>query len=120
MDHAPAFLEHDGLRIAYVDAGPADGPAVWLQHGEPTWGFLWRKVVPPLLDAGFRCIVPDLVGFGRSDKPEVLESYSYDAHVGWMGALVEHLDLRDAGVRAVSLYEEGRLVYGPMPLDPES
>ncbi len=95
-DHPPAYLEHEGLRIAYVDAGPADGPVVWLQHGEPTWGFLYRKVMEPLLEAGFRCVVPDLVGFGRSDKPESVEDYSYDAHVAWMAALAEHLDLRDA------------------------
>ncbi len=97
-EHEPSYLEHDGLRIAYVVAGPADGPVVWLQHGEPTWGILWRKVVGPLADAGFRCVVPDLVGFGRSDKPEAVEDYSYDAHVGWMSALVEHLDLRDAAL----------------------
>lgn len=91
-----SHLEHDGVRIAWVEAGPADGPVVWLMHGEPTWGFLWRKVLPPLVEAGFRCVVPDLVGFGRSDKPETLEDYSFDAHVAWMAALVEHLDLRDA------------------------
>ncbi len=96
--HAPRYLDHDGLRIAYVDAGPEDGPIVWLQHGEPTWGFLWRTVAEPLIEAGYRCILPDLVGFGRSDKPEALEDYSYDAHVGWMAALAEHLDLRDAAL----------------------
>ncbi|MCW3011895.1 MAG: alpha/beta fold hydrolase [Solirubrobacterales bacterium] len=92
-EHEPHYLEHDGLRIAWVDAGPADGPVVWLQHGEPTWGVLWRKVVAPLVAAGFRCVVPDLVGFGRSDKPERIEDYTFDAHVGWMGALAEHLDV---------------------------
>lgn len=96
--HPPSYLEHDGVRIAYVDAGPVDAPAVWLQHGEPTWGFLWRDVLPPLLDAGLRCIVPDLVGFGRSDKPGAVEEYSFDAHVAWMGALAEHLELRDAAL----------------------
>lgn len=93
-DHEPSFLEHDGLRIAYVDVG--EGPAVWLMHGEPTWGYLWRKVLPPLLDAGYRCIVPDLVGFGRSDKPEDVAAYSYDAHTAWMAALLAHLELEDA------------------------
>lgn len=97
-DHPPAYLEHDGLRIAYVEAGPADGPVVWLQHGEPTWGYLWRHVVDALASVGMRCVVPDLVGFGRSDKPEAVDDYSYDAHVGWMAALVEHLDLRDAAM----------------------
>lgn len=97
-EHPPAHLEHDGLRIAYVDVGPVDGPVVWLQHGEPTWGYLWRTVVDALVAAGMRCVVPDLVGFGRSDKPEAVEEYSYDAHVGWMTALVEHLDLHDAAM----------------------
>lgn len=97
-EHPPAHLEHDGLRIAYVDVGPADGPVVWLQHGEPTWGYLWRTVVDALVAAGMRCVVPDLVGFGRSDKPEAVADYSYDAHVGWMTALVEHLDLHDAAM----------------------
>ena len=97
-EHPPAHLEYDGLRIAYVDVGPADGPVVWLQHGEPTWGYLWRTVVDALVAAGMRCVVPDLVGFGRSDKPEAVEEYSYDAHVGWMTALVEHLDLHDAAM----------------------
>ncbi len=95
---APSYFEHEGLRIAWVEAGPADGPAVWLQHGEPTWGFLWRKVAGPLVAAGFRCIMPDLVGFGRSDKPGALEDYSFDAHTAWMAALLEHLDLRDAAL----------------------
>ncbi len=85
------YLEHEGLRIAYLDEGPQDGPTVWLMHGEPTWGFLYRKVMEPLLAAGFRCLVPDLVGFGRSDKPEQVADYSYDKHVGWMSAVVEHL-----------------------------
>jgi haloalkane dehalogenase len=89
--YAANYLEHDGLRIAFLDEGPQDGPAVWLMHGEPTWSFLYRKVMGPLLAAGFRCLVPDLVGFGRSDKPEAVEDYSFEKHVGWMSAVVEHL-----------------------------
>ncbi|MBA2348048.1 MAG: alpha/beta fold hydrolase [Solirubrobacterales bacterium] len=89
--YEPHYLEHDGLRIAYLDEGPKDGPAVWLMHGEPTWSFLYRKVMGPLLEAGFRCLVPDLVGFGRSDKPEAIEDYTYEKHVGWMSAVVDHL-----------------------------
>ncbi|MDQ2674680.1 MAG: haloalkane dehalogenase, partial [Chloroflexota bacterium] len=65
-------------------------------HGEPTWSFLWRKVMPPVLDAGYRCIAPDLPGFGRSDKPTDLGWYTYDRHVEAMSALTEDLDLRDA------------------------
>ena len=83
-----------GLRLAHLDEG--EGPPVVLFHGEPTWSFLWRKVIPPLRDAGFRCIVPDLVGFGRSDKPTDVGWYSYDRHVALAASLLEDLDLRDA------------------------
>ncbi len=93
---APRYLEHEGLRLAYVDEG--SGPAVVLLHGEPTWGYLWRHVLPPLLAAGLRCIVPDLVGFGRSDKPTAVADYSYDGHARAMSAVVEHLDLQGAGL----------------------
>ncbi|HEX6387851.1 MAG TPA: haloalkane dehalogenase [Solirubrobacteraceae bacterium] len=94
---APSYHEtSDGLRIAYVDTGPADAPAVWFMHGEPTWSYLWHDVIPPVRDAGFRCIAPDLVGFGRSDKPTDLAWYSYDQHVAAMASLLTALDLRDA------------------------
>jgi haloalkane dehalogenase len=95
----PSYHEtSDGLRIAYVDTGPADASAVWFMHGEPTWSYLWRDVIAPLRDAGFRCIAPDLVGFGRSDKPTELGWYSYDQHVAAMASLLTALDLRDATV----------------------
>lgn len=85
----------DGLRMAYVDEGPADAPTVVLVHGEPTWGYLYRRMLPPLLEAGFRLIVPDLIGFGRSDKPARREDYSYARHVEWLRcALFDRLDLR--------------------------
>jgi haloalkane dehalogenase len=90
------YVEVDGLRLARVDEG--EGPAVVFFHGEPTWSFLWRKVIPPVRDAGFRCVAPDLAGFGRSDKPTDIEWYSYDRHVELMKALVADLDLRDATV----------------------
>jgi haloalkane dehalogenase len=70
------YRELDGLRLAHLDEGA--GPPVLFCHGEPTWSFLWRKVIPPVLDAGYRCIAPDLPGFGRSDKPVALDWYSYD------------------------------------------
>lgn len=95
---APRFHEHDGVRMAWVQAGPDDGEPVWLQHGEPTWGFLWRHVVPPLVAAGKRCLMPDLVGFGRSDKPTDLRWYTYERHVEHATALLEHLDLRGAAM----------------------
>ena len=93
----PTANVHD-LTIHYEDSGPThpgDHPPVWFMHGEPTWSFLWRKVIPPVRDAGFRCIAPDLAGFGRSDKPTDLGWYSYDRHVEVMAGLLEELDLRD-------------------------
>ena len=100
--HEPSYADvprGDGsgdLRMAYVDVGPADAPVVVLLHGEPTWGYLYRHVLPPLLDAGLRVVVPDLVGFGRSDKPAELGDYTYARHVEWTRALLfDALDLRD-------------------------
>jgi haloalkane dehalogenase len=92
----PQYVELDGLRLARVDEG--DGPPVLFVHGEPTWSFLWRKVIPPVRDAGFRCIAPDLAGFGRSDKPTDVAWYSYDRHVELLTGVVDELDLRDATV----------------------
>lgn len=84
------------LRLAYVDAGPADGRAVLLLHGEPTWGYLYRKMIPGLVAAGCRVIVPDLIGFGRSDKPANKGDYTYARHVDWVSSFVDQLGLRDA------------------------
>jgi haloalkane dehalogenase len=92
----PRYRQFDGLRLAHLDEG--DGPPVVLLHGEPTWSFLWRKVIPPVRDAGFRCIAPDLPGFGRSDKPIDLAWYTYDRHTESVAALLEELDVRDATV----------------------
>jgi haloalkane dehalogenase len=90
--------EPDGptLRVHYVDAGPADAAPVLLMHGEPTWSFLYRHVIPPLVAAGHRVIAPDLVGFGRSDKPAAMDDYTYARHVAWMRSLLfDHLDLTE-------------------------
>ena len=85
------------LRVHYVDEGPADGRVVLLLHGEPSWSFLYRKMIPVLVDAGLRCIAPDLVGFGRSDKPVKRTDYTYARHVEWMrAALFDGIDVRDA------------------------
>src|ERR1039457_3020159 len=73
----PSYRDVDGLRLAHLDEG--DGAPVIFMHGEPTWSFLWRKVIPPVRDAGFRCVAPDLAGFGRSDKPTDGGWYSYAA-----------------------------------------
>jgi haloalkane dehalogenase len=90
----PSFRTVDGLRMAHLDEG--EGAPVVFMHGEPTWSFLWRKVIPPVRDAGFRCVAPDLAGFGRSDKPIDIDWYSYDRHVAVAGSLLEDLDLRGA------------------------
>ena len=92
----PHYREVDGLRLAHVDEG--EGAPVVFVHGEPTWSFLWRKVIPPVRDAGYRCIAPDHAGFGRSDKPTDPAWYSYDRHSELFAQLLEHLDLREATV----------------------
>lgn len=84
----------DELRMHYVDEGPADGPVLVCLHGEPTWGYLYRKVIPGLVAAGHRVIVPDLIGFGRSDKPVAQRDYSYASHVDWYDTFVNALGLQ--------------------------
>ena len=83
----------DALRVAHVAAGPADGEAVLLLHGEPTWSFLYRKMIPLLAGAGLRVLAPDLVGFGRSDKPTALADYTFERHVGWMAEWLRRVEL---------------------------
>jgi haloalkane dehalogenase len=90
----PHYRDVGGLRMAHIEDG--DGPPVVFWHGEPTWSFLWRKVLPPVRDAGYRVIAPDLLGFGRSDKPVDFGWYSYDRHVETASTLLEDLDLRGA------------------------
>jgi haloalkane dehalogenase len=84
------------LRMAYVDEGPRDGRIVLLLHGEPTWSYLYRKMIPPLVAAGYRAIAPDLVGFGRSDKPLQRSDYTFARHVAWLAAWLERAGIRDA------------------------
>ena len=87
------------LRVHYLDEGPRDAPVVLLMHGEPSWCFLYRKMIPVLTAAGLRAVAPDLVGFGRSDKPTARTDYTYAAHVEWMrSALFDALDLRDVNL----------------------
>jgi haloalkane dehalogenase len=93
---APHYRSVDGLRLAHLDEG--DGAPVIFMHGEPTWSFLWRHVLGPVRDAGFRCIAPDLVGFGRSDKPVDIDWYTYDRHHEIAASLLEDLDLRGATI----------------------
>jgi haloalkane dehalogenase len=95
---APHYVEVDNgaggtLRVHYVDEGPADGEAVLLLHGEPSWSYLYRKMIPVLTDAGLRAVAIDLVGFGRSDKPTRRDDYTYAAHVDWTWSAIEAIGL---------------------------
>ncbi|MBA3810823.1 MAG: haloalkane dehalogenase [Caulobacteraceae bacterium] len=83
------------LRIHYVDEGPREAPPVLLMHGEPSWSYLYRKIIPALAAKGHRVVAPDLIGFGRSDKPAAREDYSYERHVAWTSAWLTGLDLDD-------------------------
>jgi haloalkane dehalogenase len=88
------YREVGDLRLAHLDEG--EGAPVVFFHGEPTWSYLWRKVIPAVRDAGFRCLAPDLVGYGRSDKPTDIGFYTYDRHTALAGSLLEDLDVRGA------------------------
>ncbi|WP_353219654.1 haloalkane dehalogenase [Salinisphaera sp. S4-8] len=92
--YPPRYIEVDGLRMHYVEAGPADAPPVVLLHGEPSWSYLYRHMIAPLAAAGYRVLAPDLIGCGRSDKPGAIADYSYAEHVAWIGAWFEQLALK--------------------------
>jgi haloalkane dehalogenase len=111
----PHYVEVDGLRIHYVDEGT--GPTVLLMHGEPSWAYLYRHMIPVLTAGGCRAVAPDLVGFGRSDKPAKRDDYTYARHVEWMSKWLEAVDLTDItlvcqdwgsliGLRLVAAYPE--------------
>lgn len=89
----PCYAQVDGLRLHYLDEGPADAAPVLLMHGEPTWSYLYRFMIPPLVAAGHRVLAPDLIGFGRSDKPSARADYSYAGQVAWMTSWLQQLDL---------------------------
>lgn len=119
---APHYLqiadtEGGELRMHYLDEGAVDGPVVLLLHGQPTWSYLYRHMIPPLAAAGFRVLAPDLIGFGRSDKPARMEDYTYARHIRWMSEWLLALDLRGItvffqdwgsliGLRLVAAYTE--------------
>ena len=125
------------LRVHYLDEGPAGADVVLLLHGQPAWSYLYRHMIPPLLEAGFRVVAPDLVGFGRSDKPAQIEDYTYARHVAWMSDWLMQLDLQDItvffqdwgsliGLRLVAAFPErfshvvlsnGGMPAGPIPQD---
>ncbi len=97
--HYLTIADGDGgeLRVHYLDEGPAEAAPVLLMHGEPSWSYLYRHMIPILVAAGHRCIAPDLVGFGRSDKPTETSDYSYARHVAWMqDAVLDQLDVHHA------------------------
>ena len=112
VDDLPGY---EGLRGAYVDAGPADADRVFLcLHGEPSWSFLYRRMIPVFLDSGARVVCPDLLGFGRSDKPVRQEDYSFDLHRNYLLALVERLDLRHV---TLVVQDWGGLLGLTLPVD---
>ena len=132
--YEPSYVEIDGLRQAYAEAGPADGPVVLLLHGQPSWAYLYRKMIPVLADAGFRVIAMDHLGMGRSDKPIDIASYSYLGHNDRLLRFIEALDLTDInlfvqdwgsliGLRIAGLHPErfARIAVGDgmLPLFPE-
>ncbi len=90
----PHYVEVDGLRLHYLDEGPAEAEPVLMLHGEPSWSYLYRTMVPVFAAAGYRAIAPDLIGFGRSDKPARREDYTYQRHVDWLAAFLQGLDLK--------------------------
>jgi haloalkane dehalogenase len=113
------------LRLHYVDEGPRDAAPILLMHGEPSWSYLYRKFVPPLVDAGHRVLAPDLIGFGKSDKPVERLDYTYERHVAWMSEWLLSLDLNNItlfcqdwggliGLRLVAAFPErfARLIIG--------
>ena len=92
-DFTPNYVGIDGMRMHYVDEGPKDAEPILLMHGEPSWSYLYRHMIPPITAAGYRAIAPDLIGFGKSDKPTRQEDYSYASHVAWIRQFIEQLDL---------------------------
>ena len=90
---APHYFEADSMRMHYLDEGA--GPVVVLLHGEPTWSYLYRRFIPPLVAAGYRCVVPDYIGFGKSDKVAEDDWYTAERHIGWLQRLLDHLGLHD-------------------------
>lgn len=94
---APNYLQiaEGKLRLHYIDEGQNDSETILLMHGEPTWSYLYRKMIPILVEAGYRCVAPDLIGFGKSDKLPEMSDYSYQAYVEWMSEFITQLDLRN-------------------------
>ena len=92
----PNYLEINGMRMHYVDEGKNNSKTIFLLHGQPTWSYLYRHMIPILVAAGYRVIAPDLIGFGKSDKPKYTSSHTFQAHVNWMDEFVRKLNLQNA------------------------
>src|SRR5215813_10382618 len=95
FNFTPHYVEVSGLRIHYIDEGTPTAAPVLMLHGEPSWSYLYRKMIPIITASGRRAVAPDLAGFGRSDKPARREDYTYQFHVDMMTGLIESLDLRE-------------------------
>ncbi|MDG2336163.1 MAG: haloalkane dehalogenase [Myxococcota bacterium] len=93
--YSPNYVEVDGLRMHFVDEGPRDGDVVLLLHGQPDWSYLYRKMIPLLVEAGHRVIAPDMIGMGRSDKPTDIHTHTIYAHAAWWVEMIEKLGLSD-------------------------
>jgi len=105
------------LRMHFVDEGPAGGPIALLLHGQPTWSYLYRSVIPALVDRGIRAVAPDNIGFGRSDKPSRTTDHTLARHIGWMRSLVVGLDLHD--VTLVAQDWGGPIGFGVLAAEPD-
>lgn len=92
----PNYIEVDGMRMHYVDEGRENQKTIFLLHGQPSWSYLYRKMIPLFVGAGYRVIAPDLIGFGRSDKPANTQAHHYQAHVDWMTSFVQQLGIKNA------------------------
>jgi len=90
------YLQVDGMRMHYLDEGNKDAKTIFLLHGQPSWSYLYRHMIPLLVNAGYRVIAPDLIGFGKSDKPVSEYSHTYSNHVGWMSEFVQQLGIKNA------------------------
>lgn len=92
---SPNYIDIDGLRMHYVDEGPSDADPILMLHGEPTWSYLYRHMIPICVAAGHRVIAPDLIGFGKSDKPTDIKAFSYQQHADWMQSFIDQLGLQN-------------------------
>lgn len=91
----PNYLDVGGLRMHYVDEGPRNGHVILMMHGEPSWSYLYRHMIPICAAAGHRVIAPDLIGFGKSDKPVAMSDYSYAGHMQWIQSFIDQLELKE-------------------------